>query len=581
MTDTLARGAANQAGAHVNKNAYDEAQDFLPLKGIDHVEFWVGNARQAAHYFRAAVGLHADRLCGPRDGRPRSDELRHAPERHHDRPDRRPFARRRDRRARPSRMATALRTSPSPSTTPPASFARRRPAARARDRAGRARRRRGRRAAAVGRPHLWRGPPLLHRPERLPRRLRAGLPQDQEAGARPPGPEPPRDRPLRRQRRARRHEQVRRLLPRRLRLRPADPLRRQGHPHRVQRPDVEGHDQRQRPGEVPDQRAGGRQEEEPDPGVPRLLPRRRDPAHRPPDRGHRRDGPASSARTASSSSACPTPTTSSSPTGSATSACRSRRSRSSASRPTATRRATSSRSSPGRSRTARRSSSRSSSGTGRAASGSATSRRFRGDRDRAGAAREPRTRRGSRPPPTRSRRLLWTVLAIRPDGCRAGLDSARAPGGRAHRGRLPAMYQWLVFVHLAGLVLFLLMHGVSMWAAFGVRRDPRPETARLLLGLSLRANGVMYIGLLAADRRRARRRRGTRTSSPPAGSSRRYVVLLAVIVAMYAMGLQPLRSRCARRSRARTARRSTPPSSPAGSTTAGRRRSRSSGSAGC
>ena len=102
MTETLSRGAANQAGAHINKNAYAEAKDFLPLKGIDHVEFWVGNARQAAHYFRAAVGLHAGRLFGPRDRRPRSDELRHAPERHHDRPHRRPVARRRDRRARPS-----------------------------------------------------------------------------------------------------------------------------------------------------------------------------------------------------------------------------------------------------------------------------------------------------------------------------------------------------------------------------------------------------------------------------------------------------------------------------------------------
>src|SRR5580765_7391380 len=57
MTDTIDRGAANQAGAIVNKNAYDEAQDFLPLKGIDHVEFWVGNARQAAHYFRALWGF--------------------------------------------------------------------------------------------------------------------------------------------------------------------------------------------------------------------------------------------------------------------------------------------------------------------------------------------------------------------------------------------------------------------------------------------------------------------------------------------------------------------------------------------
>jgi hypothetical protein len=54
-----------------------------------------------------------------------------------------------------------------------------------------------------------------------------------------------------------------------------------------------------------------------------------------------------------------------------------------------------------------------------------------------------------------------------------------------------------------------------------------------------------------------------------------YVVLIVVIAAMYAMGsglYAPLR----RRSTARTARRSTPRSWPAGSTTADRRRSRSS-----
>jgi len=57
MTDTLTRGAANQAGAHINKNAYAEAQDFLPIKGIDYVEFWVGNARQASAYYRALWGF--------------------------------------------------------------------------------------------------------------------------------------------------------------------------------------------------------------------------------------------------------------------------------------------------------------------------------------------------------------------------------------------------------------------------------------------------------------------------------------------------------------------------------------------
>ncbi|HEX7472084.1 MAG TPA: 4-hydroxyphenylpyruvate dioxygenase [Candidatus Limnocylindrales bacterium] len=51
------RGAANQSGAHVNKNAFAEAGDFLPLNGIDHVEFWVGNARQASAYFRALWGF--------------------------------------------------------------------------------------------------------------------------------------------------------------------------------------------------------------------------------------------------------------------------------------------------------------------------------------------------------------------------------------------------------------------------------------------------------------------------------------------------------------------------------------------
>jgi 4-hydroxyphenylpyruvate dioxygenase len=61
MTDTAARPAGtpatNQAGARVNRDAYAEAQDFLPLKGIDHVEFWVGNARQASAYYRALWGF--------------------------------------------------------------------------------------------------------------------------------------------------------------------------------------------------------------------------------------------------------------------------------------------------------------------------------------------------------------------------------------------------------------------------------------------------------------------------------------------------------------------------------------------
>jgi 4-hydroxyphenylpyruvate dioxygenase len=32
-------------------------EDFLPIKGIDHVEFYVGNAKQASHFYRTALGF--------------------------------------------------------------------------------------------------------------------------------------------------------------------------------------------------------------------------------------------------------------------------------------------------------------------------------------------------------------------------------------------------------------------------------------------------------------------------------------------------------------------------------------------
>ena len=34
-----------------------QTEDFLPLKGTDHIEFYVGNARQAAYFYRAAFGM--------------------------------------------------------------------------------------------------------------------------------------------------------------------------------------------------------------------------------------------------------------------------------------------------------------------------------------------------------------------------------------------------------------------------------------------------------------------------------------------------------------------------------------------
>src|SRR5918996_2562392 len=67
MTETITRpdqGALNQTGAFINKDAYAEAQVFLPLKGIDYVEFWVGNARQASAYFRALWGFTPTAFSG-------------------------------------------------------------------------------------------------------------------------------------------------------------------------------------------------------------------------------------------------------------------------------------------------------------------------------------------------------------------------------------------------------------------------------------------------------------------------------------------------------------------------------------
>ncbi|HJZ96497.1 MAG TPA: VOC family protein, partial [Candidatus Solibacter sp.] len=43
-------------------------KDFLPLNGTDHVEFYVGNARQAAHFYRTAFGFEWQAYRGPETG---------------------------------------------------------------------------------------------------------------------------------------------------------------------------------------------------------------------------------------------------------------------------------------------------------------------------------------------------------------------------------------------------------------------------------------------------------------------------------------------------------------------------------
>lgn len=58
------------------------------------------------------------------------------------------------------------------------------------------------------------------------------------------------------------------------------------------------------------------------------------------------------------------------------------------------------------------------------------------------------------------------------------------------------MYSWLVALHLIGLVVFLVAHGVSIWVAFRVRSERNRDVITAMLELSRRAAQVVYVGLL-------------------------------------------------------------------------------------
>jgi 4-hydroxyphenylpyruvate dioxygenase len=47
---------------------FEGAQDFLPILGTDYVEFYVGNAKQAAHYYKSAFGFQSLAYAGLETG---------------------------------------------------------------------------------------------------------------------------------------------------------------------------------------------------------------------------------------------------------------------------------------------------------------------------------------------------------------------------------------------------------------------------------------------------------------------------------------------------------------------------------
>ncbi len=50
------------------KNSTKPAEDFLPLHGTDYVEFYVGNAKQSAHFYKSAFGFSGIAYAGPETG---------------------------------------------------------------------------------------------------------------------------------------------------------------------------------------------------------------------------------------------------------------------------------------------------------------------------------------------------------------------------------------------------------------------------------------------------------------------------------------------------------------------------------
>jgi len=56
------------AFSYTLEKIFPEAQDFLPLNGTDYVELYVGNAKQAAHFYKTAFGFQSLAYSGLETG---------------------------------------------------------------------------------------------------------------------------------------------------------------------------------------------------------------------------------------------------------------------------------------------------------------------------------------------------------------------------------------------------------------------------------------------------------------------------------------------------------------------------------
>ena len=64
MKDLTAVKDYNYSGEKV----FADAKDFFPINGTDYVELYVGNAKQAAHYYKTAFGFQSLAYAGLETG---------------------------------------------------------------------------------------------------------------------------------------------------------------------------------------------------------------------------------------------------------------------------------------------------------------------------------------------------------------------------------------------------------------------------------------------------------------------------------------------------------------------------------
>src|SRR2546428_5896653 len=68
------------------------------------------------------------------------------------------------------------------------------------------------------------------------------------------------------------------------------------------------------------------------------------------------------------------------------------------------------------------------------------------------------------------------------------------PAGEARMALDPVVYDWIVFLHIFGVFVFLIAHGVSSGVGFRLAKERNRERAAALLEVSGSSYPVMILG---------------------------------------------------------------------------------------